>query len=152
MTRDPIKGQQQKHQHNACADEHQPAILFEDGFRLVLRRHERHIPITRRSAAVSGLLRDVLQNLRSPESILISLFHCAPPWLLAVNGTGNKMGRSTCSACANCSCNLSVDSLKFGRSNTITPSARWPGSKRRVVMRKSEMAIGSALTRLPPFP
>ena len=74
------------------------------------------------------------------------------PWLLAVNGTGNRMGRSTASACANCNCNCSLDSLKAGRSKTTTPSARSPGARRRVVRRYSEMATGSALIRLFPLP
>src|SRR5437899_2789935 len=100
MARDAVKSQYQQKKHNTCSHEHQPAILFQDGLRLVPGWHKRNIAVNSwRSSAGSGLLRNLLQSLCTPESVLISWFHCTPPWLLAINGTGNKMGRSTCSAC-----------------------------------------------------
>src|SRR5438046_2914860 len=126
MSGNAIESQQEKYQHNPRSDEQEPAIFFQHGFRLVLWWHKGGICIcSRRRTACRGWLRFFLQYLCAAESVLINSFHCVPPWLLGVNGTGSKMGRSTCSASANCSCSFSVDSLKLGRSNTITPSARW---------------------------
>ena len=54
--------------------------------------------------------------------------HFAPPSTGATNAIGAKTGRSTSSAWATASNNLSLDSLKLGRSNTTTPSALAPGA------------------------
>ena len=78
-----------------------------------------------------------LLNRCSASAAVLSIWlnHFVAPFAGATNAIGTRTGRSTSSACATCSNNRSLDSLKVGRSNMTTPSALSPGASRRAVIR-----------------